>query len=71
MEFINYTITGVSLSSTTSKGHAGTPVSSNGVMQFPGGLYDMHGSLMRQSGACGGTAQLNVSALTEVINTGS
>ena len=66
-----YTIDGVDLNITTSKGtcrYAGTV---NGVMEFPDGVYDLRGSLTRRSGTCGGTETLNVSALTEVINTGN
>jgi hypothetical protein len=65
----SYTIAGVNLSITTSKGTCRYAGQLNGGMQFPGGVYDLRGSLTRQSGACGGTAQLNVSALTQVINT--
>lgn len=67
----NYTITGVDLSITTSAGTCRYAGQLDGVMEFPDGVYDMRGSLTRQSGACGGTAQLNVSALTQVINTGT
>jgi hypothetical protein len=66
-----YTIGGVDVTITTPQGTCRYTGSVNGVMEFPDGVYDMRGSLTRRSGACGGTAQLNVSALSEVINTGS
>lgn len=64
-----YTITGVDLNLTTSKGTCRYTGSVNGVMEFPDGVYDLRGSLTRQSGTCGGTDRLNVSALIEVVNT--
>jgi hypothetical protein len=66
-----YTIGGVDVSITTPQGTCRYTGSVNGVMQFPDGVYDLRGSLTRRRGACGGTDQLNISALSEVINTGS
>ena len=64
-----YTIAGVDVNLSTSKGTCRYTGAVNGVMEFPNGVYDMRGSLTRQSGSCGGTDRLNVSALTEVVNT--
>ncbi|WP_329481442.1 hypothetical protein OG555_04705 [Kribbella sp. NBC_01484] len=66
-----YTIDGVDLNITTSKGTCRYTGTVNGVMEFPDGVYDLRGSLTRRSGTCGGSETLNVSALTEVINTGN
>ncbi|TCC44206.1 hypothetical protein E0H75_35675 [Kribbella capetownensis] len=71
LEDRGYTIDGVDVNITTSRGTCRYTGSVNGVMEFPGGVYDMRGSLTRRTGGCGGTAQLHVSALSEVINTGT
>ena len=69
LEDRGYTISGVDLNITTARGTCRYTGAFEGFMQFPNGVYDLRGSLTRQSGACGGTERLNVSALSEVINT--
>lgn len=72
---ISYTISGVDVNITTAQGTCRYTGSLNGVGDngvgagdhFPD-VYDVRGTLNRQSGDCGGDDQINVSNLIEVIS---
>jgi hypothetical protein len=63
----SYTLNGVQVNITTYRGTCLYGGTLNGFMQYPG-VYDLRGSLTRQSGACGGSDQINVSNIPEVIS---
>ncbi|MFD0856035.1 hypothetical protein ACFQ07_27595 [Actinomadura adrarensis] len=66
----SYTIKGVQVTITTRQGTCRYSGTLNGFTQFPG-VYDLRGSLTRQSGGCGGSGQINVANLIEVIRVSS
>jgi hypothetical protein len=63
----SYAISGVDVNITTSQGTCRYTGSIDGVGQFPD-VYDLRGTLNRQTAGCGGPDQINVSNLTEVIS---
>jgi hypothetical protein len=63
----SYTLKGVQLNISTYRGVCRYGGTLNGFMQFPG-AYDVRGTLSRQYGDCGGSDQINVSNLIEVIS---
>jgi hypothetical protein len=63
----NYTIEGFNVTITTPRGICRYSGSVRGDMQFPGGAYNLTGSLTRNTAGCGGSDRLTVDALIEVI----
>ena len=64
----DYTISGFDVNITTAQGTCRYTGTVRGFMEFPGGVYTLTGLLTRQSAGCGGSAQVAVGDLTEVIN---
>jgi hypothetical protein len=68
---VSYTVSGVDVNITTAQGTCRYTGSLDGVgqgAQFFPDVYDVRGTLNRQTAGCGGPGQINVSNLTEVIS---